>query len=118
MGAQTDDKKGVSNKIIPVLNTLSRTLLECPAQELSVDESMIKYKWNVGGKVCMPKKPAKLGFKVWCCLCSCCNYLCTFQIYHGAPTNLVTGEKTPEKGQTKRVVGDLVAPSTGINDLL
>ena len=107
-------KEGVSNKIKPVLDTLSRTFLECysPAQELSVDESMIKYKGHVGGKVCMPRKPVK---QLWCCSCSCCRYLCRFQIYHGAPTNPVTGEKTQEKGLPKRVVGDLVAPFTGVN---
>ena len=59
----------------------------------------------------------KQGFKVWCCSCSCCGYLCTFQIYHGAPTNPVTGEKSQENGLAKRVVGDLVAPFTGVNHL-
>ena len=89
VGGERLAKEGVSNKIKPVLNTLSRTFLECysPAQEVCVDESMIKYKGDVGGKVCMPRKPVKQGFKVWCCSCSCCGYLCTFQIYHGAPTN-------------------------------
>ena len=51
-----------------------------------MDESMIRYKGHLGGKVCMPRKPVKQGFKVLCCSCSCCGYLCTFQIYHGAPT--------------------------------
>ena len=85
IGGKRPAKEGVSNKIKPVLDTLSRTFLECysPAQELSVDESMIKYKGHVGGKMCIPRKPVKQGFKVWCCPCSCCGYLCTFQIYHG-----------------------------------
>ena len=30
-----------------------------PGQELSVDEGMVKYKGQAGGKVCMPKKPVK-----------------------------------------------------------
>ena len=68
--------------------------------------------------MCMPRKPVKQGFKVWCYSCSCCGYLCTFQIYHGTPTNPVTGEKTPEKGLAKRVVGDLVAPFTGVNHVV
>ena len=120
IGGKRPAKEGVSNKIKPILDTLSRTFLECysPAQELSVDESMIKYKGHVGGKVYMPRKPVKQGFKVWCCSCSCCGYLCTFQIYHGAPTNPVTGEKTQEKGLAKRVVGDLVAPFTGVNHVV
>ena len=79
---------------------------------------MIKYKGHVGGKVCMPRKPVKPGFKVWYSSCPCCGYLCTFQIYYEAPTNPVTGEKTPEKGLAKRVVDDLVAPFTGVNHVV
>ena len=56
----------------------------------------MKYKGCVGGKVVMPRKPVKKGFKIWCC--SCCGYLCTFQVYHGIPTDLLTGKKTVEKG--------------------
>ena len=41
-----------------------------------------------------------------------------FKIYHEAPTNPVTGEKTPEKGLAKRVVDDLVAPFTGVNHVV
>ena len=33
----------------------------------------------------MPNKPIKAGFKVWSCCCSCCGYLCTFQVYEGKP---------------------------------
>ena len=35
-----------------------------------------------------------------------------------APTSPVTGEKTQEKGLAKRVVGDLVAPFTGVNHVV
>ena len=41
---------------------------------------MVKYKGHVKGKVHMPKKPIKTGFKIWSCSCSCCGYLCTFQL--------------------------------------
>ena len=58
----------------------------------------------------MPRKHVKLGFKIWCCSCSCCGYLCTFQVYHGASRDLVTGRKVPERGLAKRVVGNLVVP--------
>ena len=113
-------REGLSNKIKPVIDTLSRTFLQyySPGQELSVDEAMVKYKGHVGGKVCMPRKPVKLGFKIWCCSCSCCGYLCTFQVYHGAPRDLVTGRKVPERGLAKRVVGNLVAPFVGVNHVL
>ena len=50
----------------------------------------------------MPKNPIKKGFKILCCSCSCCGYLCTFQVYHGRPTDLRTGTKTAEKGLAKR----------------
>ena len=113
-------REGLSNKIKPVIDTLSHTFLQyySPGQELSVDEAMVKYKGHVGGKVCMPRKPVKLGFKIWCCSCSCCGYLCTFQVYHGASRDLVTGRKVPERGLAKRVVGNLVAPFVGVNHVL
>ena len=62
---------GLVAKIKPVLDVLSDTFMMnySPAQELSVDEAMIKYKGRVRkGKVKMPKKPIKEWFKVWCCL--------------------------------------------------
>ena len=68
----------------------------------------------------MPRKPIKLGFKIWYS-CSCCGYLCTFQVYHGASRDLVTGhcgQKVPERGLTERVVCNLVAPYVGVNHVL
>ena len=65
----------------------------------------------------MTRKPVKLGFKIWCCSCSCCGHLCTFQVYHGS-RDLVTGQKVPERGLAKRVVGNLVAPFVGVNHVL
>ena len=111
---------GLSWKIQPVLETLSDTFVKCysPGQELSVDEAMVKYKGHVGGTVVMPKKPIKKGFKIWCCSCACCGYLCTFQVYHGRPTDLSTGRKVPEKGLAKRVVKDLVGPFVGLNHVI
>ena len=105
-------REGLLNKIKPVIDTLTHTFLQCyrPGQELSVDEAMVKYKGHVGGKVCMLRKTVKLGFKIWCCSCSCCGYLCTFQVYHGACRDLVTGRKAPERGLAKSVVGNLLAP--------
>ena len=45
----------------------------------------------------MPRKPVKLEFKIWCCSCSCCGYLGTFQVYHGASRDLVTGRKVRKR---------------------
>ena len=43
---------------------------------------------------------------------------CTFQVYHGRPTDLSTGRKVPEKGLAKRVVKDLVGPFVGLNHVI
>ena len=101
---------GLSRKIQLVIDMLSNTFVKCynPNQELSVDEAMVKYKGHVGGKVVMAKKPQKKGFKIWCCSYSCCGYLCTFQVYHGRPTDLSMDRKTSEKCLAKGVGKDLV----------
>ena len=92
--------RGLSLKVKPVLDSLGRTFLQCynPSQQLAVDEGMVKYEGHVKGKVHMPKKPIKTGFKIWSCLCSCCGYLCTFQLYEGKP------DGKSEKGLVMRVV--------------
>ena len=61
------DSRGCpSAKIRPILTTLSETFLKyySPGQELSVDETMVKYKGRYKvrckGKVRMPKKPIRL----------------------------------------------------------
>ena len=106
--------------IKPILDVLSRTFLSnySPSQELSVDEAMIKYKGHIRGKVRMPNKSIKAGFKVWCCCCSCCGYLCTFQVYEGKPIDPATGKSTSEKGMVARVVKDLVGPLSGLNHVV
>ena len=111
---------GVSCKIKPVLDVLGRTFLDTydPRQELSVDEGMVKYKGQARGKVVMPNKPIKKGFKIWCCSCSCCGYLCTFQVYHGSHVDAFSGKKVPEKGLAKQVVLDLTASFVGVNHVV
>ena len=117
---KVDRSGGPYRKVKPVLDVLSETFLKqySPSQELSVDESMIKYKGRCKGKVRMPKKPIKLGYKVWCCSCSCCGYLCSFQLYEGKPVDPDTGKKVAEKGLVNRVVSELVAPFSGMNYVL
>lgn len=118
--AKVSPSDGVGRKLKPVLDTLSSTFLcsYSPGQELSVDEAMCKYKGRVRGKVRMPKKPIKMGFKIWCCCCSCCGYLCSFQVYDGKPTDLVTGKQVTETGMVKRVVKDLLSPFGGLNHVV
>ena len=111
---------GYVRKFKPVLDVLSQTFYRyySPCQEVSVDEAMVKYKGRVGGKVHMPKKPIRVGFKIWCLCCSCCGYLCTFQMYEGRPTDPVTKKKVSEKGMVLRVVTELLAPYEGLNHVV
>ena len=116
----TPARSGPSRKIQPVLDCLSETFLKCysPGQELAIDEVMVKYKGHAKGKVHMPRKPIKSGYKIWCCSCSCCGYLCTFQVYDGRPVDPETGKEKAEKGMVVRVVSDLMTPFWGINHVL
>ena len=86
-------------------------------QELCVDESVVKYKGHCKSKVCMPKKPIKLGIKIWCCFCSCCGYLCTFQFYDGMPVDVVTGERCLRR-IWYQILYIHVSPFTGMNHVL
>ena len=120
-----DDNKvspsdGLTRKFQPVLDVLSDTFLShySPSQELCVDEAMVKYKGRARGRVYMPKKPIKRGFKIWCCCCSCCGYLCTFRVYKGKPTDPMTGKRVAEKGLVLKVVQDLISPFTDLNHVL
>ena len=101
-------------KVKPLVDILQKTFLQNynPSQEIVVDELMIKCKGRAKGKVYMPNKPVKRGFKVWSLSCSCCGYLCNFQLYSGKVT------ASSEKGLAKRVVLDLVEAFTGINHVL
>ena len=111
---------GVERKIKPVLDVLAETFFRSysPSQELCVDEAMVKYKGRVKGKVRMPKKTIKLGFKIWCCACSCCGFLCTFRMYSGKPIDPCSGRKVSEKGLVKKVVKDLLSPFEGMNHVV
>ena len=71
---------------------------------------LVKNSPYIKGKVRMPNKPIKAGFKVRCCCCSCCGYLCIFHVYEGKPIDPATGKSTSEKGMVTRVVKDLVGP--------
>ena len=101
-------------KVKPLVDILQTTFLRnyYPSQEIVVDELMIKCKGRAKGKVVMPKKPVKRGFKVWSLSCSCCAYLCNFEIYAGK----VSAKR--EEGLAKKVVLRLTEPFQGINHVL
>lgn len=101
-------------KVKPLLDSLQTAFLRnyYPTQEIVVDELMIKCRGRAKGRVVMPKKPVKRGFKLWSLSCSCCGYLCNFQLYAGK----VTAKR--EKGLAKKVVLGLVEPFEGANHVL
>ena len=86
-------------KVRPVISQLSCSFSQAydPGQCLSIDETMIKSKGRAKGKVCMPKKPVKHGFKMYCLSCSCCGYLCNFLMYSGKYVDPVSGKTVKKK---------------------
>ena len=101
-------------KVDPLVHSLQTTFLRsyCPSQEIVVDEFMIKCKGRAKGIVVMPKKPVKRGFKMWSLSCSCCGYLCNFNIYTGKLT-----EKR-DVGLAKKAVLGLTEHFEGINHVM
>ena len=72
-----------------------------PYGDVTVDESMIKFKGRLSFRQYLPAKPIKWGVKVWSLSESSTGYLHKFQVYCGK-------EEGQEKGLTHRVVTDLV----------
>ena len=73
---------------------------------VSVDESMIKFKGRLAFRQYLPMKPTKWGVKVWVMSESSTGYVTNFQIYAGR-------EGSTEKGLAHRVVMDLARPYYG-----
>lgn len=72
-------------KLRPMLNILADTFQAAhePSLQVSVDEAMVRFKGRSSLKHYMPKKPIKLGFKIWCLCDANSGYLQRFQIYTG-----------------------------------
>ena len=62
-----------------------------PHCQCAVDEAMVPYKGRSSLKQYMPKKPIKIGLKVWVWADSVTGYISCFQVYIGK-------EKSSEKG--------------------
>lgn len=89
-------------KLRPLLNSMSSNFEKCmhPTVELSIDESMIKFKGRSSLKQYLPKKPIKRGYKVWV-LADKNGYCQRFQIYTGKSDD-------SEKSLGARVVKNLL----------
>ncbi|XP_052751521.1 piggyBac transposable element-derived protein 3-like [Galleria mellonella] len=71
-------------KIRPFIDALNKKFQECyyGTRELSVDESMIKFKGRSVLKQYLPAKPIKRGYKLWC-LADQRGFIKNFIIYQG-----------------------------------
>lgn len=89
-------------KIRPLLSISSKTFANFykPSKNISVDESMIRFKGRSSLRQYMPNKPIKRGYKMWV-WASESGYIDEFQIYTGK-----VGERT-ETNLGSRVVTDL-----------
>jgi len=80
-----------------------------PEQQLSFDESMIKYFGRHGCKQFIRGKPIRFGYKVWC-LNTILGYLVDFEIYQGKSINV--------NEFYEKLFGKATAPLLGIIDNL
>ncbi len=89
---QADNRKGyiqqdpLCNKLYLVQPTLDIVLERCQVnyhshRDVSVDETMIKFRGRLGFRHYMPAKPNKYGVKIWVLADSCNNYVSNFEVY-------------------------------------
>ena len=73
-------------KVRPIIDNIREKCLTLykPHKENAVDEAMVKFKGRSTLKQCMPAKPIKRGYKVWCRCDSHNGFTCCFQVYLGA----------------------------------
>lgn len=76
-------------KIRPFIDALNKKFQDCyyGTRELSVDESMIKFKGRSVLKQYLPMKPIKRGYKLWC-LADQRGFIKNFIIYQGKNTEI------------------------------
>lgn len=95
-------------KIRSVLDELQRQFRQnyIPAREVSIDETMLKFKGRKFFHQFLPSKPIRFGFKLFILAESCTGYIWDFQVY--------TGKKgEAELNQTRNVVLRLMQPLEG-----
>ena len=72
-----------------------------PFGDVTIDESMVRFKGRLAFRQYLPAKPIKWGFKIWTLAESFTGYMLKFQIYTGKEDN-------EGKGLVHRVVLDLM----------
>ena len=64
------------HKVRPLISALKKTC-SCqmkPSRDMSIDESILKYKGRLGIVQYIPRKPGKMGIKVWMLAASRCRF--------------------------------------------
>jgi hypothetical protein len=100
-------------KLRTVIEKLSESFLKSKnlTQNLTIDESMVKFKGRSTIKQYMPQKPIKRGYKIWM-LNDKTKYTSKFQVYTGKVVGGV------EKLLGERIVNDLMIGLEGKNHIL
>lgn len=108
------DNKDKIYKLRPFVKGLNDRfdILDNGSRELSVDESMIRFKGRSSIKQYNPKKPIKRGYKLWC-ISDQKGYVKKFDIYQGKDET--AEEKFKDCGLGERVVLSLTERYWGHN---
>lgn len=82
------------SKIRPLLDFVKRTCQSnyMPAQQLSVDETLVMYKGRVQFRQYIPTKRSKYGIKIYCLCESSSGYLWNFEVHTTPQDNARFGE--------------------------
>ena len=92
-------------KIRPVIEELRRhfQLNYILSREISIDETMVKFKGRKFFRQFLPSKPIRFGFKLFTLAESKSGYIWNFEVYTGR-------KEEAEQNQTKNVVVRLMSP--------
>lgn len=96
-------------KLRPMIDSLNQIFLECSSgtSELSVDESIIKFKGRSTLKQYNPLKPIKRGYKLWC-IADQNEYIMKFSVYQGK--NEMLEKQFENTNLEERIVLQLTKP--------
>ncbi|KAM3936087.1 piggyBac transposable element-derived protein 4-like [Leptodactylus fuscus] len=100
------------HKIRPILTMLSENFLKLytPTQNISVDESLVKFKGRLHLKQFIPSKRARFGIKIYKMCESSTGYTSAFRIYEGKDRQLNPPGCPPYLSTSGRIVWELIGP--------
>ncbi|XP_040289776.1 piggyBac transposable element-derived protein 4-like [Bufo bufo] len=99
-------------KIRPLLDYLSEKCLTVytPSENVSVDESLVKFKGRLHFKQFLPSKRARYGIKLYKLCESTTGYTSAFQVYQGRDSELNPQGCPAGLGTNAKVVWELMGP--------